>query len=94
MPRLILLHRRVHNQIRPPPLLRPLHLHRRLGMLRQKPRQWIHINPDLIIPLLLGLVKYKLKPPVKVYRLDIIDILMISGLRGATGIPDPIWGMT
>ena len=75
-PLLILLHRRIHNIPRPHPLLRPLHLHRRLGMLRQKSRQRIHINPDLVIPFLLRLIKNQLQPPVQMHNLNIIHILL------------------
>lgn len=75
LPRLILLHLGLHNIRRPPPLLRPLHLHCRLGMLCQEPGQGIYINPYLVIPFLLGLVKNLPKTPVQMHDLDIVHIL-------------------
>lgn len=44
--------------------------------------QFITIHPDLVISLFLGLVENKLKPPVEMYRLDIIDIFF----RAVTGV--------
>ena len=45
-------------------------------MLRQEPRQRIHINPNFVVPLLLGLVKNKLQTPVQMRNLDIVHILL------------------
>lgn len=46
-------------------------------------RQLVTINPDLIVPFLLGLIENKLQSPVQVNRLDIVDVF----LRAVPGMP-------
>lgn len=79
----ILLHRRIDDPDRALPLLRPLDLRRRLGVLCEEPCQRIDVDPDLIVSLLLGFVKDQLQPPVQMRHFNIIHIL----LRAVAGVP-------
>ena len=87
----VLLHSRILHLKMPQPLFGLLILLRERTVFVKESGEGIAVHPDLIVSLLLGLVKNKLQPPVKMDGLDVVGILF-GAVAGVAHVADYIPG--